>query len=64
MYDIGPKATAQIGCRTRIFDGLNDAAVSEVKNVARHSYTQQRRDSLSYAQSTGRRFDLCVRQDT
>jgi hypothetical protein len=64
LYDIGPKATAQIGGRTRIFDGLNDVAVSEVKNVARQSYTQQLRDSLAYAQSTGRQFDLYVRPDT
>lgn len=39
-YDIGPKATAQIGGRTRIFDGLNAEAVSEVKNVASQAYTQ------------------------
>ncbi len=63
-YDIGPKATAQIGGRTRIFDGLSDSAVSEVKNVGSQSLTLQLRDSLSYAQSTGRRFDLYVRQDT
>lgn len=64
MYDIGPKASAEIAGRTRIFDGLTDTTVSEVKNVARQSYTQQLRDSLSYAQSTGRTFDLYVRQDT
>lgn len=63
-FDIGPKATVQVGTRTRILDGLSDEAVSEVKNVARQSYTQQLKDSLSYAQSTGRRFDLYVRQDT
>jgi hypothetical protein len=63
-YDIGPKASADIAGRTRIFDGLTDTTVSEVKNVARQSFTLQLRDSLSYAQSTGRTFDLYVRQDT
>ena len=63
-YDIGPKASADIAGRTRIFDGLTDSAVSEVKNVARQSLTLQLRDSLSYAQSTGRTFNLYVRQDT
>lgn len=38
-FDIGPKATAEIGGRTRILDGLTDSTVSEVKNVARQSYT-------------------------
>ncbi|WP_207792989.1 putative toxin [Nocardioides acrostichi] len=43
-FDIGPKATRVINGRTRIFDGLNDVAVSEVKNVQRLSYTRQLRD--------------------
>ena len=38
--------------------------MSEVKNVARQSFTQQLRDSVAYSQSTGRRFDLYVRPDT
>jgi len=63
-YDIGPKATVQVGGRTRIVDGLTDGAVSEVKNVASQSYTQQFRDSLAYAQSTGRDFELDVGPDT
>lgn len=63
-YDIGDKATAVIDGRTRIFDGLNSDAVSEVKNVASQSYTQQLRDSVSYAQANGLRFDLYVRPDT
>jgi hypothetical protein len=64
VYDIGPKASAEVAGRTRIFDGLTDTTVSEVKNVARQSFTLQLRDNLSYAQSTGRTFDLYVRQDT
>ncbi len=61
-FDIGPKATVQVGTRTRILDGLSDEAVSEVKNVASQSFTLQLKDSLAYAQSTGRRFDLYVRR--
>ena len=63
-YDIGPKATIQINGRTRILDGLNDTAVTEVKNVGYQAYTQQLRDSLAYAQQTGRQFDLYVRGST
>lgn len=63
-YDIGPKATRVVNGRTRIFDGLSDDAVSEVKNVAYQPYTQQLKDSLAYARKTGRRFDLYTRKDT
>jgi RHS repeat-associated protein len=63
-YDIGAKETVQINGRTRILDGLNDEAVSEVKNVARQSLTQQLRDQIDYATQKGRRFDLYVRPDT
>lgn len=62
--DIGPKATVNVNGRTRILDGLTDTAVTEVKNVSSLSYTQQLKDSLSYAQASGRRFDLYVRADT
>lgn len=60
-FDIGPKATRVIGGRTRIFDGLTDSAVSEVKNVGYQAYTQQLKDSLSYAQANGLEFNLYVR---
>ncbi|MDA8439919.1 MAG: putative toxin, partial [Propionibacterium sp.] len=60
-YDIGAKATRVIDGRTRIFDGLNDEAVSEVKNVNYQAYTQQLKDSLAYAQQNQLRFDLYVR---
>ena len=63
-YDIGPKFTADFGEHTRIFDGLSNEAVSEVKNVASQAYTQQLKDSLAYAQGNGLRFDLYVRPDT
>lgn len=61
-FDIGPKATRVIGGRTRIFDGLTDSAVSEVKNVGYQAYTQQLKDSLSYAQANGLEFNLYVRR--
>lgn len=60
-YDIGPKATRVINGRTRIFDGLNQASVSEVKNVGYQGFTQQLRDIASYARQNGLRFDLWVR---
>ena len=63
-YDIGPKAAAVVGGRARIFDGLTDDAVSEVKNVASQAYTQQLKDTLWYAQQNGLRFDLYVRRET
>lgn len=60
-YDIGPKATSVIEGRTRIFDGLSDTAVSEVKNVNYQAFTQQLKDSLAYAQANGLEFNLFVR---
>lgn len=50
-----------VGGRTRIFDGLNSVAVSEVKNVKYQPYSQQLKDSLAYAEANGLRFDLYVR---
>lgn len=60
-FDIGLKKAAEIDGRKRIFDGLTDEAVSEVKNVARQSFTRQLKDSLKFAKDTGRVFDLYVR---
>jgi hypothetical protein len=40
---------------------LNDVAVTEVKNVSYQAYTQQLKDSLTYAQQNGLQFDLFVR---
>lgn len=60
-YDIGPKATVYINGRTRILDGLNDSAVTEVKNVSYQAYTLQLKDSLAIAQRDGLDFDLYVR---
>jgi len=38
--------------------------LTEVKNVARLSYTNQLRDFYWYANSTGRSFNLIVRANT
>lgn len=63
-HNIGSRAIRTIAGRTRLFDGLNDEAVSEVKNVASQAYTQQLKDSLADAQGNGLRFDLYVQTDT
>ena len=64
--NIGPltKTPISINGRTRIPDGLTPGTLSEVKNVASQSYTQQLRDFAAYAQQTGRSFDLYVRPNT
>lgn len=51
-----PERLDYIRSRTHVELGLGRRR----KNVARQSYTQQLRDSLSYAQSTRRRFELCT----
>jgi hypothetical protein len=63
-YEIGPKFATVIKGKSRIFDGLNDVAVSEVKNVRRQALTAQIRDYLSYAQDKQLRLDLYVRDGT
>jgi hypothetical protein len=45
-HDIGDKVSININGRVRIPDGLTDSTVSEVKNVANQSFTQQLRDYL------------------
>ncbi|MDZ7578228.1 MAG: putative toxin, partial [Candidatus Nanopelagicales bacterium] len=60
-YDIGPKRAIKVWGRKRIPDGINKAAVSEVKNVQNLSYTRQLRDYADYASQNGLRFDLYVR---
>jgi len=63
-FDIGPKATRIVNGRTRIFDGLNSNAVSEVKNVRQLSFTRQLRDYADYASQHGLRLDIYVRGGT
>jgi len=48
----------------RIPDALTDTALTEVKNVASLSYTNQLRDFYWYASFTGRSFKLIVRANT
>lgn len=60
-HDIGPKQMVQMFGRNRFPDGLLPGVVSEVKNVARLSYTRQLRDYAAYAAANGMRFDLYVR---
>jgi hypothetical protein len=64
VYDIGPKVKIDVNGRKRIPDGMTDEVLSEVKNVAKLSYTRQVQDYWDHAQATGRRMDLYVRGDT
>jgi RHS repeat-associated protein len=61
-YDIGEKEAIDINGRTRIPDGyLRGQSISEVKNTAYQSYSQQLRDYNQFAQQNGVRFDLYTR---
>lgn len=48
----------------RIPDGLTGTVLSEVKNVAYQSYTNQLKDFTTYAQANGLSFELFVRSTT
>nr|WP_255724382.1 putative toxin [Terrimonas ginsenosidimutans] len=48
----------------RVPDGLTTTTLSEVKNVAKQSYTSQLQDYVQYAQQNGLKFDLYVRPTT
>jgi Restriction endonuclease fold toxin 7 len=50
--------------RARYPDGILPTVLSEVKNVARLSYTRQLRDYSAFASATGRSFELYVRSNT
>ena len=52
--------------RERIPDGINRIAgtLSEVKNVAKLSFTRQLHDYLDYAVEEGLQFNLYVRKNT
>lgn len=64
VVNIGPKIAIRVGGQLRIPDGLTSRVLSEVKNVASLSYTQQLRDFVTYATENGLRFDLWVRVTT
>jgi len=63
-YNIGSKVKIRVNGRGRIPDGLTDDVLSEVKNVQSLSFTKQLRDFSTFAQMSGRRFDLYVRAST
>ncbi len=62
-HDIGPKELVEMFGRNRYPDGVLQDVLSEVKNVARQSYTRQLRDYAAYAAANGMRFDLYVRAE-
>jgi RHS repeat-associated protein len=64
QYDIGPKIKIDVGGKARVPDGLTAETLSEVKNVARLSYTAQLRAYVAYSQAKGLEFDLFVRAST
>ncbi|NJS40751.1 MAG: hypothetical protein HC783_19105 [Rhodobacteraceae bacterium] len=63
-HNIGPKEMVRMFGRNRFPDGILPNVLSEVKNVAKLSYTQQLQDYAQYAKSMGMQFDLYVRQST
>lgn len=48
----------------RIPDGLTSSVISEVKNIAKLSYSNQLKDFVQFAQKEGLQFDLYVRAAT
>jgi RHS repeat-associated protein len=64
VKDIGDKTSFSVNGRNRISDGTTRTDVSEVKNVARQSYTQQLKDYVDFAGATGRQFNLYTRPET
>ena len=64
QFDIGPKVMINVDGQVRFPDALNDTTLSEVKNVARLSYTSQLRSYVTYSQRNGLQFDLYVRSST
>ena len=64
VAEIGPKTIIEAAGRRRILDGLTETVLTEVKNVANLSYTQQLRDFGAYAAENGLRFDFWVRANT
>jgi hypothetical protein len=64
-YKIGgkPKDAIPINGRMRIPDGVNDVAISEVKNVKYQGWTQQLQDYSDIAKRDKLRFDLYLQKD-
>ena len=63
-FDIGDKTSVVFNGRTIIPDALNGTTLSEVKNVASLSFSNQLRTYSDFAQQTGLGFDLYVRPTT
>ena len=64
-YKIGEKKFFRLADgQGRIPDGVNDVALSEIKNVAKQSFTKQLRDFSAIAKSEGLQFELYVRSTT
>jgi RHS repeat-associated protein len=66
VTDLGSKVRIDVGDGFRVPDGINSTTrvLSEVKNVASQSYTQQLKDYAAYAQQNGLSFELWVRPTT
>ena len=64
VAEIGPKEAIEVAGRARIPDGITRTVLSEVKNVARLSFSLQLRDYSAHAAANGLRFDLWVRPGT
>jgi hypothetical protein len=62
----GPKVAIQIpgSDQIRIPDALSSTTLTEVKNVASQSYTQQLQDFVTYSQQNRLTFELYVRPST
>lgn len=60
----GVKVAVEINGRVRVPDGLTDFLLTEVKNVARQSWTRQLRDYSDLAGQRGIPFELWVRENT
>ena len=64
VYKIGDSTAIKIGTKTRFPDGLTVTTLSEVKNVAKLSYTKQLQDYAQYAASHNLGFNLYTRPNT
>ncbi|EDL59893.1 putative toxin [Gimesia maris] len=60
----GRKTKISINGQNRIPDSLTATKLTEVKNVAKLSYTRQLRDFSDYAKTNGLRYELFVRGST
>ncbi|MDE2385444.1 MAG: VCBS repeat-containing protein [Alphaproteobacteria bacterium] len=66
VFDIGEKIAVKFNGSTLVPDGLNraEATLSEIKNVAKLSFTKQLREYLAFAKQEGLAFHLFTRSST